>query len=166
MNTALFALRWLAPAAISALLTYQFMDARASAVISALQRDHSALVTRGEVAAREALAAAQATHETKEKQWASSDSSAYRRLRDAEKINANLRANIDAGRQRLYVAAACRPIGAHGLSDSSTNASMDNGTRAELNQSARSTYFALRAAITRVTEQLAAAQARLPSAAE
>ena len=166
MNLALFALRWLAPAAIAGLLTYQFMDARRSAEISAIQRDHSALAARSEIAAREALAIAQATHEAKEKQWASSDAIAYRRLRDAEKINADLRANVDSGRQRLYVAATCRPVGAHGLSDASTNASMDNGTRAELNQSARSTYFALKDSITRVTEQLAAAQERLPPAAQ
>ncbi|WP_420867805.1 lysis system i-spanin subunit Rz [Achromobacter pulmonis] len=57
--------------------------------------------------------------------------------------------DVDAGRQRLHVRAACR------------GARVDHGAGAELDPSARSDYFALRAGIQQLTAQLQACQAWL-----
>ncbi|MCF7771142.1 MAG: lysis system i-spanin subunit Rz [Achromobacter pulmonis] len=68
--------------------------------------------------------------------------------------------DVDAGRQRLHVRAACRGAG-RGMSDASAAARVDHGAGAELDPSARSDYFALRAGIQQLTAQLQACQAWL-----
>ncbi len=86
--------------------------------------------------------------------------SVYGGMRNAQIQDDGLRADVDAGRQRLHVRASC-PATSGGVSEASDTAGMGNGTRAELDPAARSDYFALREGIRRVTAQLEACQARL-----
>lgn len=85
---------------------------------------------------------------------------AYGGMRNAQTQDDGLRADVDAGRQRLHVRAAC-PSAGGGVSETGAAAGVDHGARAELDPAARSDYFALRAGIQRLTAQLAACQARL-----
>lgn len=85
---------------------------------------------------------------------------AYGGMRNAQIQDDGLRADVDAGRQRLHVRAAC-PAAGGGVSETGAAAGVGHGTRAELDPAARSDYFALRAGIQRVTAQLQACQARL-----
>ncbi len=85
---------------------------------------------------------------------------AYGGMRNAQIQEEGLRADVDAGRQRLRVRAAC-PTASSGVSEAGASSGVDHGARAELDPAARSDYFALRAGIQRLTAQLEACQARL-----
>lgn len=82
---------------------------------------------------------------------------AYGGMRNAQVQDNALRADVDAGRQRLHVAATCSPANG-GVIKGGTAARVGDGARAELDPAARSDYFALRAGIQRLTAQLAACQ--------
>nr|WP_235612446.1 lysis system i-spanin subunit Rz [Achromobacter xylosoxidans] len=81
-------------------------------------------------------------------------------MRNAQIQEDGLRADVDAGHQRLHVRAAC-PGAGRGMSDASAAARVDHAAHAELDSAARSDYFALRAGIQQLTAQLDACQARL-----
>lgn len=83
---------------------------------------------------------------------------AYGGMRNAQIQDDGLRADVDAGRQRLHVRAACSAAG-RGVPEASAAAGVDHGARAELDPAARSDYFALRAGIHKLTAQLEACQA-------
>ncbi|OMG83644.1 lysis system i-spanin subunit Rz [Achromobacter xylosoxidans] len=83
---------------------------------------------------------------------------AYGGMRNAQIQDDGLRADVDAGRQRLHVRAACSAAG-RGVPEASAAAGVDHGARAELDPAARSDYFALRAGIQKLTAQLEACQA-------
>jgi len=92
--------------------------------------------------------------------WAAVEVEQYALLRDAEKQNDQLRADVDAGRKRLRVNAKC-PASSDRLPETSPSTSVDNGSPPELNADARQYYYSLRDGIERVTKQLLACQSRL-----
>lgn len=133
---------------------------RYGAVVATMRADQSDRVAESQRHAREILqrryaAVAEINERNARAEWV-----AYGGLRSAQIEDQRLRADVDAGRQRLHVAAAC-PAAGGGVPKSGAGAGMGNGARAELDPAARSDYFALRAGIQRVTAQLAACQARL-----
>ena len=81
------------------------------------------------------------------------------KLREATDENDRLRAAVDAGSKRLLVRARCPAT--PGVPQATPGASVDNGARAELDPSARSTHYALRAGLKRAEEKLAACQETL-----
>lgn len=117
-------------------------------------------VAEGQRQAREILArrhaeVAEINERNGRAEWA-----AYGGMRNAQIQDDGLRADVDAGRQRLHVRAAC-PAAGRGVSEAGAAAGVGHGTRAELDPAARSDYFALRSGIQRLTAQLGACQARL-----
>lgn len=117
-------------------------------------------VAEGQRQAREILArrhadVAEINERNGRAEWA-----AYGGMRNAQIQDDGLRADVDAGRQRLHVRAAC-PAADGGVPEARAAAGVDHGARAELDPAARSDYFALRAGIRQVTAQLEACQARL-----
>jgi prophage endopeptidase len=115
-------------------------------------------VAEGQRQAREILArrhadVAEINERNGRAEWA-----AYGGMRNAQIQDDGLRADVDAGRQRLHVRAACTAAG-RGVPEASAAAGVDHGARAELDPAARSDYFALRAGIQRLTAQLEACQA-------
>lgn len=92
--------------------------------------------------------------------WSAVEAEQYALLRDAEKQNSQLRADVDAGRKRLRVNATC-PASSDRLPETSPSTSVDNGAGPELDADARQSYYSLRDGIERVTKQLLACQARI-----
>jgi len=92
--------------------------------------------------------------------WAAVEAEQYALLRDAEKQNNQLRADVAAGRKRLRVNATC-PASSDRLSETGPSTSVDNGSAPELNSDARQSYYSLRDGIERVIKQLLACQSRL-----
>lgn len=108
-----------------------------------------------EILARRVAEVGQINERNAKAEWA-----AYGGMRNAQLQDDALRADVDAGRQRLHVAASC-PAAGGGMSQGRAAARVGDGARAELDPAARPDYFALRAGIQRVTAQLEACQARL-----
>ncbi len=108
-----------------------------------------------EILARRYVAVAEINERNARAEWA-----AYGGMRNAQIQDDGLRADVDAGRQRLHVRAACSAAG-RGVPEASATAGVDHGARPELDPAARSDYFALRAGIQQVTAQLEACQARM-----
>lgn len=98
--------------------------------------------------------------DAKNKQFTEAETKHYEELRHAETQIDQLRADVDAGRQRLLIKARC-PVSSDRLPDADTRTSMDYGDTAELDPALRSDYYALRNGIERITKQLAACQDRL-----
>jgi len=98
--------------------------------------------------------------DTKQAKWAVVEAEQYTLLRDAEKQNNQLRADVDAGRKRLRVNASC-PASSDNMPETGSSASVDNGIAPELNADARQDYYSLRDGIERITKQLLACQVRL-----
>ncbi|WP_054506187.1 lysis system i-spanin subunit Rz [Achromobacter xylosoxidans] len=117
-------------------------------------------VADGQRQAREILAQRHAAVADINERNARAEWAAYGGLRNAQIQDEGLRADVDAGRQRLHVRAAC-PAAGGGVSETGAAAGVDHGARAELDPAARSDYFALRAGLQRLTAQLEACQARL-----
>lgn len=107
-----------------------------------------------EILARRHAAVAEINERNARAEWA-----AYGGMRSVQTKDDDLRADVDAGRQRLHVRAAC-PTAGSGVPEAGAAAGLGHGARAELDPAARSDYFALRAGIRRVTAQLEACQAR------
>lgn len=133
---------------------------RYGGVVATMRADESERVADSQRQAREILqrrytAVTEINERNARAEWA-----AYGGLRSAQIEDDGLRADVDAGRQRLHVAADC-PAAGGGVPKSGAGAGMGNGARAELDPAARSDYFALRAGIQRLTAQLEACQARL-----
>ncbi|WP_175160970.1 lysis system i-spanin subunit Rz [Achromobacter aegrifaciens] len=123
-------------------------------------RDQAEQVANAQRVAREILqqrhAAVAAINERNAKaEWA-----AYGGLRSAQTEDDGLRADVDAGRQRLRVHATCAAAGG-AVPPAGAAARVGDGARPELDPAARSDYFALRAGIRQLTAQLQACQARL-----
>ena len=134
---------------------------RYGAEISRMRADESGRVADAQRQAREILQRRYAEVAEINERNAKAEWAAYGGMRSAQIEDDGLRADVDAGRRWLHVAASC-PAASGGVPEAGTGASVDHGTRAELDPAARSTYFALRAGIRKVTAQLAACQARLP----
>lgn len=98
--------------------------------------------------------------DTEQAKWAIVEAEQYALLRDAEKQNNQLRADVDTGRKRLRVNASC-PARSDRLPETGSSPSVDIGVGPELNADARQDYYALRDGIERVTKQLLACQSRL-----
>lgn len=133
---------------------------RYGADIATMRADQSDRVAESQRQAREILqrryaAVAEINERNAKAEWA-----AYGGLRSAQIEDDGLRADVDAGRQRLHVAAAC-PAAGGGVPKTGAGAGLGNGARAELDPAARPDYFALRAGIRQLTAQLQACQARL-----
>ncbi|WP_258231337.1 lysis protein [Achromobacter pulmonis] len=133
---------------------------RYGADIAAMRADESNRVAEAQRQAREILQRRYAEVGQINERNARAEWAAYGGLRSAQIEDDGLRADVDAGRQRLHVRAAC-PAASGGVPETGTSASVDHGARAELDPAARSDYFALRAGIRRLTAQLEACQARL-----
>ncbi len=133
---------------------------RYGAQISSMRADEASRVAEAQRHAREILQRRYAAVTEINERNARSEWAAYGGLRSAQIEDDGLRADVDAGRQRLHVAAAC-PAADGGVPKSRAGAGMGNGARPELDPAARPDYFALRAGIQQVTAQLAACQARL-----
>lgn len=128
--------------------------------LAGLRASRADEVAEGQRQAREILArrhadVAEINERNGRAEWA-----AYGGMRNAQIQDDGLRADVDAGRQRLHVRAACTAAD-RGVPEASAAAGVDHGARAELDPAARSDYFALRAGIRRLTAQLEACQARL-----
>jgi len=126
--------------------------------IATMRADESDRVADAQREAREILqrryaAVAEINERNARAEWA-----AYGGMRNAQVQDDRLRADVDAGRQRLHVAASC-PTSSGGVPQATAATRVGDGTRAELDPAARSDYFALRAGIQRLTAQLAACQA-------
>lgn len=132
---------------------------RYGADISALKADESARVADSQRQAREILERRVAEVDQINERNAKAEWAAYGGMRNAQVQDDGLRADVDAGRQRLHVAASC-PAAGGGVSQAGAAAGVGDGTRAELDPAARPDYFALRAGIRQVTAQLEACQAR------
>ena len=131
------------------------------AEIAGMQAEKSDRVAEAQRHAREILAQRVAEVSQINERNAKAEWAAYGGMRNAQVQDDALRADVDAGRQRLHVAAACS-ASSGGVPQAGAASRVGDGTRAELDPAARSTYFALRAGIRQVTAQLAACQARLP----
>lgn len=132
---------------------------RYGAVISGMKADQSGRVAESQRQAREilerrAVEVGQINERNAKAEWA-----AYGGMRNAQVQDDSLRADVDAGRQRLHVAATC-PAASSGVPKAGAGARVGHGARAELDPAARPDYFALRAGIRRVTAQLEVCQAR------
>lgn len=126
--------------------------------IADTKADESARVAESQRQAREILERRVAEVDQINERNAKAEWAAYGGMRNAQIQDDSLRADVDAGRQRLHVAAACTASGS-GMSKAGASARVGDGARAELDPAARSDYFALRVGIRRVTAQLAACQA-------
>ncbi|WP_129240182.1 lysis system i-spanin subunit Rz [Achromobacter veterisilvae] len=129
--------------------------------IAEQQRDQAQRVADAQRQAREILQRRHAEVGQINERNAKAEWAAYGGLRSAQIEDDRLRADVDAGSQRLRVQASCGPAAGGGVSAAGTAASVGNGARAELDPAARSTYFALRAGIRRLTAQLEACQVRM-----
>ncbi|WP_313378018.1 lysis system i-spanin subunit Rz [Achromobacter insolitus] len=136
------------------------LDAFHGRELAERERDQAEHVADAQRAAREILQRRYAAVTEINERNARAEWAAYGGLRSAQIEDDGFRADVDAGRQRLHVAAAC-PAASGGVPRSGAGAGMGNGARAELDPAARSDYFALRAGIQRITAQLQACQARL-----
>jgi len=134
---------------------------RYGAEIAEVKADQAARVADSQRQAREILERRVAEVGQINERNAKAEWAAYGGMRNAQVQDDALRADVDAGRQRLHVAASCSPASS-GVPKAGTAARVGDGARAELDPAARSDYFALRAGIQQVTAQLAACQARLP----
>jgi prophage endopeptidase len=133
---------------------------RYGAEVGAMKAEESARVAESQRQAHEILVrrvaeVGQINEQNGKAEWA-----AYGGMRNAQVQDDGLRSDVDAGRQRLHIAASC-PAVSGGMPQAGTAAGVGDGARAELDPSARSDYFALRAGIQRIAAQLTACQARL-----
>lgn len=133
---------------------------RYGAEIAAMKADQSARVAESQRQAREILERRVAEVGQINERNAKAEWAAYGGMRNAQVQDDALRADVDAGRQRLHVAASCAAASG-GMPQAGAAARVGDGARAELDPAARSDYFALRAGIRRLTAQLEACQARL-----
>ena len=136
------------------------LDAFHGRELAERERDQAERVADAQRAAREILQRRYAAVTEINERNARAEWAAYGGLRSAQIEDDGLRADVDAGRQRLRVQATCSAAGG-GVPPAGTAAGVDHGTRAELDPAARSDYFALRAGIQRLTAQLQACQTRL-----
>lgn len=134
---------------------------RYGAQIATMRADEAGRVAESQHQAREILQRRHAEVGEINERNAKAEWAAYGGMRNAQVQDDGLRADVDAGRQRLHVAATCTAAGG-GMPKTGAGARVGDGARAELDPVARPDYFALRAGIRRVTAQLAACQARLP----
>lgn len=125
--------------------------------IAAMRADQSDRVSESQRQAREIMQRRYAEVGDINERNAKAEWAAYGGMRNAQLEDDALRADVDAGRQRLHVAAAC-PASGGGVSKTRTGARLGDGASAELDPAARTTYFALRAGIQRMTAQLEACQ--------
>lgn len=130
------------------------------AEIAGMQADQSARVAEAQRQAREILERRAAEVGQINERNAKAEWAAYGGMRNAQVQDDGLRADVDVGRQRLHINAVC-PAAGGGVSQAGAAARVGNGTRAELDPTARPDYFALRAGIRQVTAQLEACQARV-----
>ena len=133
---------------------------RYGAEIASMKADQSARVAESQRQAREILERRVAEVGQINERNAKAEWAAYGGMRNAQVQDDALRADVDAGRQRLHVAASCAAASG-GMPQAGASARVGDGARAELDPAARSDYFALRAGIRRLTAQLEACQARL-----
>lgn len=135
---------------------------RYGAEIAEMKSDQAARVADAQRQAREILERRLAEVGQINERNAKAEWAAYGGMRNAQVQDDGLRADVDAGRQRLHVAATC-PAVSSGLpkAGAGARARVGDGARAELDPAARPDYFSLRAGIQRVTAQLEACQARL-----
>lgn len=131
---------------------------RFEAEIAEMLADQSSRVADSQREAREILSRRVAEVAVVNEQNAKAEWAAYGGMRNAQVQDDGLRADVDAGSQRLHVAVTCSP-GSSGVPKAGAAARLGDGTRAELDPAARSDYFALRAGIRQVTAQLEACQA-------
>lgn len=124
---------------------------RWSARAAAMEAEHSAATTRASEEARE-------REQVLADAIAMIDAARTKERTQADEETARLRADVDAGRQRLLVAARCP---AAGLPQAAAGPGLDRGTGTELDAAARPDYFALRAGLTRQETKLAACQSIL-----
>ncbi|WP_312538258.1 lysis system i-spanin subunit Rz [Achromobacter mucicolens] len=132
---------------------------RYGAKVARMQADESGRVADAQRQAREILQRRHAEVAEINERNAKAEWAAYGGLRSAQTKDEGLRADVDAGRQRLHVAADCTAASG-GVPEAGAGARVGNGARPELDPAARSAYFALRAGIEQLTAQLAACQAR------
>ncbi|MNX70685.1 Bacteriophage lysis protein [compost metagenome] len=132
---------------------------RYGAQIATMRADEAGRVAESQRQAREILQRRHAEVGEINERNAKAEWAAYGGLRSAQTKDDSLRADIDAGRQRLHVAAAC-PASGSGVPETRAATGVGDGSSAELDPAARPDYFALRAGIQRVTAQLEACQAR------
>ncbi|PQZ68290.1 hypothetical protein CQ050_13630 [Achromobacter sp. MYb9] len=133
---------------------------RYGAEIAETKADESDRVAESHRQAREILASRVAEVGQINERNAKAEWAAYGGMRNAQVQDDGLRADVDAGRQRLHVAATCS-ASSSGVPKAGAGARVGDGARAELDPAARSDYFALRAGIQRMNAQLAACQARI-----
>ncbi|AZV94499.1 lysis protein [Pseudomonas sp. S 311-6] len=154
-------LRYGAAVAAGMLLAAAPLSWRHDAAIAKLERQQATAMAAQSADAAQRLQAAHEELAARQTEWAETEARLYGELRNAENDNESLRADVDAGRRRLLVRAACPASSVTGLPDTSTAAGLGHGATDELDPAARPAYFALRSGIERVTAQLEACQARL-----
>lgn len=133
---------------------------RYGAEIAGMRADDASRVAEAQRQAREILRRRIADVGEINERNAKAEWAAYGGLRSAQTEDDGLRADVDAGRQRLRVQATCAAAGG-GVPAAGAAARVGDGARTELDPAARSDYFALRAGIRQVTAQLQACQAWL-----
>lgn len=151
--------RGYAAAALSgAVLAWAVQGWRLGEQLANRRADQAEQVADGQRQAREILERRHAAVADINERNARAEWAAYGGMRNAQVQDDGLRADVDAGRQRLHVRAAC-PAAGSGMPDAGASAGLGDGTGAELDPAARSDYFALRASIQKLTAQLEACQA-------
>jgi len=123
---------------------------RYGAEIAESKADESTRVAESQRQAREILERRVAEVGQINERNAKAEWAAYGGMRNAQVQDDGLRADVDAGRQRLHVAATC-PAAGSGVPQAGTGARVGDGARAELDPTARSDYFVFRAGIQRMT---------------
>ncbi|MCP1679403.1 lysis system i-spanin subunit Rz [Kerstersia gyiorum] len=153
-------LRYGAAVAAGMLIAGVPLSWRHDAAMARLESQQTTALAAQSTDAAKRLKDAQDDLDAKAAAWAETETDLYGKLRNAENENTSLRADVDAGRQRLRVRAVC-PSPSAGVSAAGTASGLDHGATAELDPASRPDYFALRDGIERVTRQLEACQSRL-----
>lgn len=155
-----YAVVGLVAAALASCAAWTAQGWRYGEEIATMRADESDRVAEAQRQAREILQRRYAVVAETNERNARAEWAAYGGMRNAQVQDDRLRADVDAGRKRLHVAAVCPAAGGR-VPDTGAGTGLGNGARAELDPAARSDYFALRSGIQQVTAQLEACQARL-----
>lgn len=131
---------------------------RASAVLSKAQKEFADEKTRAVSAALEAQRKQLDDQHSKELALAKVDQEELNRLKGAEDETNRLRRCLRDGTCGLRIAAHCPAAPTGHVLSAAPSASVDPGATAELDESARQSYLALRKGIDKVASQLRACQ--------
>jgi prophage endopeptidase len=128
--------------------------------VASLKQQHAETITAATQANNTALVLAIKRNDLMVASLSTQNDAALAKLKKAQNENNSLRDSVRGGAFGLRIAATCAPSNP-GNAQSGTGPGVDSGASAELADSARPAYFALRDAIATVQNQLGACQGEL-----